>query len=478
MSIVKKVVCASFGLMVLLVTTVQGQQQGIDSAILTLDDFLDIVKTNHPIAIQANLQPQKGEATVRQARGGFDPKAMADVSEKYFKDYTYYSKNNVGLKVPTWFGIEAKAGYEENNGYYLNPENSTSGAGLWYAGVSVPVGKGLFIDSRRAELRQAQIYQQSSEAERRVMLNDLQYEAGKAYWEWFKFYHNLKVYEEGLKLATERLNAVKQSVKFGDKPAIDTLEASIQVQNRQISLQQARLDFVNSTALLSIYLWAEGVVPLEVDNYTIPSDLSEIKAVDVDLNYRDQLNDMVVAHPKLQLYEYKIADLGIQQRLKRESLKPELNLSYNALNKAVGSDPTGGYSMNNYKWGLEFSFPIFLRKERGALQLADLKIKEAQLSFTQQNAQLVYKASAALNTWDNTFDQANTYEQTVENYNQLLTGERRKYQAGESSLFLVNYREMSYINAKIKWVELISKNRKAKVEAQYSLGILDVSGNE
>ncbi|UII25443.1 TolC family protein [Fulvivirga maritima] len=426
MSIVKKVTCMSFMLMVFMITISEGQQQNIDSATLTLEDFLDIVRTNHPVAIQANLQPEKGEATVRQARGGFDPKAAAKVSEKYFKDYTYYSKNDVGLKVPTWFGIEAKAGYEENKGTYLNPENSTSGAGLWYAGVSVPVGKGLFIDKRRAELRQAQVYQQSSEAERRSMLNDLQYEAGKAYWEWFKSYHSLKVYVEGLQLATERFLAVKQSVKYGDKPAIDTLEASIQVQNRQLSLQQARLDYLNSTALLSIYLWAEGVVPLELDEYTVPSDLSEISALDVNLEYRDRISEMVNAHPKLQLYEYKIADLDIQQRLKRENLKPELNLNYNALNEAMGSDPTAGYSMNNYKWGLEFSFPIFLRKERGALQLADLKIREAQLSFTQQNAQLIYKANTALNAWDNTFDQANTYEQTVENYNQLLTGERKK----------------------------------------------------
>ena len=43
-----------------------------------------------------------------------------------------------------------------------------------------------------------------------------------------------------------------------------------------------------------------------------------------------------------------------------------------------------------------------------------------------------------------------------------------------SSLFMVKSREMGYINAKIKLVELLAKNRKARVSADYTFGIVGV----
>ena len=183
---------------------------GQGDPVLTYEDFNAIVMQHHPVAVQAELIVKKGDATVQMARGGFDPKLGSDIGQKYFKGDQYYSFIDAGLKVPTWFGIEASAGYEQNGGSFLNPENSTNGGGLVYAGISVPVGRGLFIDERRAELRKAQIYQKSTIVEQRLMLNELLYEAGKAYWDWFQAHETLRVYQEALQLAQFRFNAVKQ----------------------------------------------------------------------------------------------------------------------------------------------------------------------------------------------------------------------------------------------------------------------------
>jgi hypothetical protein len=55
------------------------------------------------------------------ARGGFDPKIEVDFSKKQFKDTEYYSIPNSSFKIPTWYGIEIKAGFDNNEGVYLNP---------------------------------------------------------------------------------------------------------------------------------------------------------------------------------------------------------------------------------------------------------------------------------------------------------------------------------------------------------------------
>lgn len=444
-----------------------------DTILFSFEDFMSRVKKHHPMALQADLQSQMGEASILKARGGFDPKAYADVAQKYFDGKNYYSLTDGGLKIPTWFGLEIKGGYEQNQGVYLNPEHTTPGAGLWYAGISLPVGQGLFIDERRAELRQAQLYSKSTLAVRNQMINELIYQAGKAYWEWFMAYNTLKVYEDAFELADERRRAVALSVQFGDRPAIDTLEAGIQVQNRQLGLQQAQLEYKNATALLSVYLWDEGLVPLEVAPGTLPQSFEKLTALTAPTTLLTQIDSIIQQHPEVNQYRYKIDMLEIDQRWKREQLKPTLNLNYNALTEAVNDNPLAEYSSANYKWGLTFSMPILLRKERGALRLADLKINDAELELVSKTAVLGYKALASINEWANTAEQVELYSQTVRDYDGLLGGERQMFDAGESSLFMVNSRELGYINAQLKLIELLAKNRKAGLAANYSLGVLN-----
>ncbi len=441
--------------------------------VLTYEDFNAIVRQHHPMAVQADLIRKKGDATVQMARGGFDPKVGTDISQKYFKGDQYYSLIDAGLKVPTWFGIEAYAGYEQNGGSFLNPENSTSGGGLVYAGLSLPVGRGLFIDERRAELRSAQIYQKSTAVEQRLMMNELLYEAGKAYWSWFEKYQVLQVYREALGLAEFRFNAVRQQAELGDKPAIDTLEAGIQVQNRQLALQQAQLEFRNATAMLGIYLWQNGQIPLELEETTRPVDRNTVQLRTTEGLMLDRMDSLVAYHPYLQQYRFKIDQLKIDKRMKIENLKPQLDLKYNALSQVVGDSPFADLSINNYQWGLEFSMPIPLRKERGALKLTKLKIQNAELDVVDTQAQIDYKITAAINEWNTTREQTALYQRTVNDYLGLLEGEREKFTAGESSLFMVNSRELGYISAQIKYLELLSKNRKAALSAEYALGVLE-----
>lgn len=439
---------------------------------LSYEDFIGRVKNNHPIAKQAELKLLYGDAYLQKSRGLFDPKVFSEVSQKYFNEKQYYSTTNSGLKIPTWYGLEFGGGYEQNQGLYLNPQNNNPNAGLWYAGASLTLGQGLFIDERRAELRKAQIYMQSTQAEKQALYNELIYDASKFYWDWFTSYNVLKVYEDALTLANQRYQAVKQGVLLGDKPSIDTVEAGIQVQNRLLNLQQAQLNFKNNTAQLSVYLWDEGIIPLEIAEETIPHEMDEIESQTISSNLFVQLDSIEYKHPELVQYQFKIEQLGIEKKLKQEMIKPKLNLKYNAITEPVGNDVFLQYNMNNYRWGMEFNMPLFVRKERGDLKIAKLKINETELQYETKKAALTYKAKSSINELETSFNQVNLYANTVKDYAKLLNGEKQKFEAGESSLFMVNSREVGYINTKLKLIELLAKNQKAVIAAQYSLGIL------
>ncbi len=116
--------------------------------------------------------------------------------------------------------------------------------------------------------------------------------------------------------------------------------------------------------------------------------------------------------------------------------------------------------------------PLLLRKERGDLQLTKLKLRDAEFELQNKNLELINKARASLNEHTVSNQQIKLYANTVKDYNSLLLAEKRMFDGGESSLFMINAREMSAINARLKLIELITKNRKALLAVEYAFGEL------
>ncbi len=458
---------------VLLALALGSTARPADSLVVILyDDFIAMVREHHPLAAVAQLKLSEGEAKLLHAKGAFDPKLYAQYSQKDFNDTEYYSILNGGLSVPTWFGLELRGGYENNQGVYLNPELTNPANGLVYAGVSLTLGQGLFIDKRRAELKKAALFQQITEAEQQILMNELVLEAGLSYWNWFRAYNSLLVHREAFNRAHERYQGVKDMAILGERPAIDTVEAHIQVQNRQLSLAQAEMEFNNASALLSVYLWHEGVVPLELTPNAVPPVADEITVTPPPAELWQLRDSVLNTHPELQKAGLNIARLEVEKRWQKEQLKPVVNLKYTPLAEPVSGNLLGNFSLNNYTWGLEFKFPLFLRKERGNLRLTEAKLQQNQFQLSQKQARVRYKVTEAINLWHTTKVQTDIYRKAVENYARLLDGEKELFDSGESSLFMINSREMGYIQGRLKYIDLMTKNFTSALKTRFSLGIL------
>jgi len=445
-----------------------------NTGVFTPEKFIWMVQSYHPLVKQAELLKSKGENSISQARGNFDPQIFTNYDQKYFDDKTYYQLLNSGLKIPTWYGIELKTGYDQNRGVFLNPENNQPNGGLVYGGVSIPLGQGLVIDTRRATLKQAQIYAEATIAEQNAMLNDLYFNALSQYWEWVQSWHQLQVYETSLALAQTRFEAITQTYFLGEIPAIDTLEAFIQVQNRQMNRNQHRLTYQNTTIELSFYLWGDNFIPLEITENLKPADF---KAINISNPFpKDTLNSILSnledLNPELQLYDYQLRSFEIERRVRRDQLKPKINLNYNLLNEPIGSNVAANLSMQNYTWGVEFAFPLFLRRERANLALTNIKINDTELGRTQKSLEIKNKVEQYFNSQNTAFSQVQLYTNAVENYYKLLEGEREKFDNGESSLFLINSREIMAIDAEITLIKLQTTYQKDRLGIYWAAGLL------
>ena len=443
-----------------------------DTSYVSFNMFMSIVKSNHPISKQGDLLLESGDANLRKAKGSFDPVLKSNYDKKQFDGKNYYQINSNSLQIPTPLGVEVKAGYDNTSGVFLNPENSLPANGLAYAGIAVPIGKGLLFDERRQAVKQAKVFERSTVLGRTLLLNQLIFDASKAYWDWYSAWNTYEIFDESVQLAEFRFRGVRESYIQGDVPAIDTLEAFILVQNRQLSRNSALIKMQNARIEASNFLWSEDNQPLQLVENSTPVEHEDVKIENpIDDNLLASLMlEIDQQHPKLQLYYNKLENLDFERRMKVEKVKPKLNLNYNILNQPVGGNPVENLSSNNYKWGFEFSMPILLRKGRGDLQLTKIKMDQTDLNKQQESLSIKNKIKAYEFEIDNLFTQITLFRNAVNNYQTLLNGEKRKFEEGESSLFLVNSRENSLINAEVKLIELLGKYQKAQAGLILALG--------
>ncbi|MCX2738402.1 TolC family protein [Pontibacter anaerobius] len=455
----------------------RAQQPDSLQQVLTLQEFLQIVLQHHPVASQAALLSEQARQELRIARGSLDPVISSKVYRKEFGGKEYYNLWSNTLRVPLWFGPELKAGFDKNTGANLNPMDYTPSEGLSSVGISVPLGQGLFIDERRATIRQARLMQDIAEAERIKLINKLLLQATKDYWDWLLYFRQVQLYQEAVELAGFRLQAVRARVQEGDLAAIDTVEALTEVQTRQVLLQEAQLGYNNARLLVATHLWAEDETPLELQEQTIPA-LTGSETVALGQEELQQLLENAKAnHPDLRKLSLKGEQLQLDRRVAADKLKPKLNAEYNLLQSDFYMRPEAidrSFMGENYKLGLSFSLPLFLREERGKLQLTKAKQQANALELTQTAREVENSILAAYNEWLALEEQIRLQQQMVENANTLRNGEVIRFQNGESSLFLVNSREMKLMEAQAKLYNLRAKYAKARTFLYWSAGSMEV----
>lgn len=428
---------------------------------MPLSEYLGYVKRFHPIVKQANLVINNSEAKLLKARGAFDPKIEVDFDQKQFKDKEYYNKLNGVFKIPTYYGLEFKANFENNSGEFLNPEANVPTDGLYAAGVSASLLKGLLINKRMAALKQAKLFLSQAREDQQILVNEILYNASLSYFNWLKTYNEKLVYDDFLENAIIRFKNTKRAVEEGDKAAIDTLEAGITLNTRKLNLEKARIKLIKSSLELSNFLWLNDNTPVELQDNIIP-DTNTLNNVDTTFNIAlfNDANFDVNNHPKIRSLEYKIKSLNVDRKLKMNNLLPQLDVQYNFLTQTPNQ--ANSLNVDNYKAGINFKLPIFLRKERGDLKLAKIKLRDAE--FENESTKVVIKNKVnAIQLELQSFEVQNGYIiGIVKDYGTLLKAEERKFFLGESSLFLVNYRESKLIETKLKAIDLENKFFKSK----------------
>ncbi len=473
----KRTVFILFSILLYLPSALIGQENDFDveTREFSLLDLEELLMANHPVVRYAELISEKGRAQIAIARGNFDPNLQADFSNKYFGGTDYYNHWQSELRVPVWLaGIDLRVAYDRNVGQYANPQTRTTTAGLSGLGFSIPLGQGLLIDNRRSTLLQAEAMLGFAEAEQIQTINAIWFEAVKDYWNWYNAYRRFELLQEGVELARTRFQAIRMRSLIGDLPSIDSLEAAITVQEREAELTQYTVELKNTRLLLSNHLWGDNQQPLELPDFAVPTP-----ADSTDTHPDPVLLSQLLAlaedeHPELLKLESKNMQLDVEERYRREMLRPKLNVSGLLISsrRRFGEDipPQYDFRWENHRLGMQFAFPLFLRAERGRLR--EVRLEREQLFYDQ--IRIGRNISNAVTT---SYNDLEAYSQqldiqvvNINNQEVLLNGELQKFDLGESTLFLINSREAKLIDMRMKREDLISSYNKTLAELYYQAG--------
>lgn len=448
------------------------EKQESDSVkVFPLAALYDRVLEYHPLVSQAGLLREEASRMVMEARGVFDPKLESRYDRKMFKDQHYFTTWQSELKIPVLINTDLKLGYEKNEGYYLNEQQVVPDPGLLYAGINLAIGQGMFTDDRRLGLRTTALNQNIAEAERIKLLNKLLFEAAKDYWSWSEAWYQLQINREGVELARIRFQGIKEGVAAGDMAAIDSVEAKITLQSREVEWAQSLLEYQNALLELALYLWDEEGKPLLPAAGIIPETIWQTAGE--PLEALDALSEIARSqHPEIRKLEGKVQQLELEGRLYQELLKPLVNVQYSYLNVpgSMFSEVSDRFT-DNYKLGVDFSFPLLLRKERAKLQINRIKQQRTHLELVVSQRRINYALQQAYNDYLTLRRLLLEQQDIVRNYERMLEGEVEKFEAGESSLFLVNNRENKLLEAKLKLISLAAKYQKARASVMWSAGV-------
>lgn len=440
---------------------------------LSIENTLDIVRKYHPVIKQSFLQNEMAKNELRASKGVFDPSIQINNEEKTYDNKLYYKYNTSELKIPLWYGIDFKAGTENNLGERLDPMLTKNKSA--FVGVSMDPFRGLIVDKRNSIVKQAKSFVELTKNEQLLVVNDLLLDATSAYWNWVNAYNTNTILTRSVQKNKERYEVIKKSFVAGDRAPIDTTEALTQLQTFEMMQSQAALDLQKARLELSNYFWTENGLPYELDEKVSPTNnfnLSTINGIELG-RIEEQVNQAIQLHPKLKMINAKSDILDIEKRLKTIELFPSLKLNYNALDNNLNNISTNINTSNNVKYGLSLTMPLFQRKARGELAKTKNKMEDLQWDKRYLSLEIENKVRSSFAEFYALKQQIKTNEAILNANKLLFETENTKFQMGESSLFLINSRELKFIETEQKHIALKTKFYQSIYKNLWAMGSLN-----
>jgi hypothetical protein len=448
-----------------------------DDRPLRLEEVVASVYRSHPLIESAVLSRVIAAGDQFSAWGAFDLKLKGASENAPLGFYETY-RQSAGFQQALFGGANVFGGYRIGRGnfqpWYL--ERQTNAGGEFKAGVLAPLLQNRGIDGRRAELWRRDWARQEVEPLIRAEFIAFVRAASVAYWQWVAAGQAYLVADQLLQLAVQRTEGLERRVAAGDLPRIELTDNERLIVSRRAKQIDARRKLEQSAIKLSLFFRDAQGRPIVPPGNLLPPAFPPSRRYD-----RAQvLADIPRAQrnrPELAALEFARRQIEVDLAQARNQLLPEVNAGL-VTSKDLGTptSPKNDKGPLVLEGGLYVDVPLQRRKARGKIRALEAKRGQvlAKQRFTSDKITTdVQNAAAAVVAAQERIEQN---RRSVELAQTMAQAERRKFDLGDSDLFLVNQREQQQTDAALLLVGSLLEYFAARADYRAALGIDRVDG--
>mgnify|MGYP006276761885 FL=1 len=441
---------------------------------LAPEEVLRASARHFPAILESLAERRAAEGDLLASQGAFDLVFSADSEGWAGGFYDGRVLEGQAKRRFRTFGAEVYGKYGVSRGDFpiYQDQNFTPRGGKAKVGVVFSLLRDRLIDEERFAERDARIALEAADLEVLLTRIGVQQQALVAYWRWVKTGHQLGVYENLVDIALEREAGLERQVESGARASIFLTENRQNILRRPRFARAARREFALAPNDLAFSLRDE------TGRTRLPGEdrLPEVRDYEEPLEEPVTGSDVsraLVERPELRLLRNAIERAGNRIALGENALQPRVDLKIE-VGEGLGETGEGGRSRDTTDTivGLEFSVPLQQRRARGELAAERAERRAIRLAERQLAERIEIEVRNILVELEAATELVNIASEEVTQAQLMRNAEVRRFESGASDFFLVNIREETAADARVRFLSAELERRIA--EAEYAAATVDL----
>lgn len=418
---------------------------------LTLDEVLRSSARSAPQIIEALARVRQAEGRALSADGAFDTVFDVDGRSRVAGYYDGTVVEGRATRPLTNNGGYVYGNYRASRGTFPVYEDQayTNRLGEAKVGALFALLRDRVVDERRTRRAVAATDIDVARFEGEMAAIGVQRRAVDAYQTWVAAGLRLSAYRDLLALAERRRSAIARLVQLGARPDILLTENDANLLRRRGLVLRAEQDIASAANALSLYLRDEAGNPMTVSPDRLPRDAAALSGVARAPRLA----------PAVERFDYRAILTRIDQAtarllLAQNDLSPRLDLR-GELGKDIGSVGLGGSTRTPLEAvvGFRFSVPLQNRAAKGRVAEARAEIDALDQRSRFLRDQIAVEVESIVIAADGAERLASVAETERVLADRLAAAERRRFELGTGDFFLVNQREETANDARIRLID-------------------------
>lgn len=435
----------------------------VQASSLTLTQLLEQVMVSHPYLQVLEQQGRQQRYALDNADAAFDPYIGQSADSRLSGYYSGDVATSEFAQPLREMNGEIYTRYRIADGDFpvYDGQYDTLSAGEASIGVKLSLLKGRDTDERRTAVRNARLDIERWETDYLLGVNKLLYSASMTFLDWYESYLKIERLEALRRTLEKQKTALAKKVEQGDEARVtlQAFEANLLEIDLLHAAEQQKLQ--SSTTKLYYYVppqWIARFEPaLGSDNW--PFQINPTRMAD--------LKSQLSRHPLTEDLTLALEQQRNKQRLASNNLLPKLDVKAE-LARDMGTGPDS-LAQTDTKVGLSFSYPLGNRQARAKAASAQAKYKELEFKLLDTEQKLNQQFETAVAQWQQSTKLSELNAKAATLADRLQAVEKTRFDAGDTDIFVLNARQITFIKAQLKLIAARVDERRAQLSLYYAV---------